>query len=41
MPWTTPQLPADYLIDYVRVWQRKDLASALDGKQPAPKPKSK
>ena len=26
------QLPADYLIDYVRVWQRKDLASDVDGK---------
>jgi beta-glucanase (GH16 family) len=25
------QLPADYLIDYVRVWQRKDLASEVDG----------
>jgi beta-glucanase (GH16 family) len=29
------QLPADYLIDYVRVWQRKDLASAEDGGPPA------
>ena len=28
------QLPADYLIDYVRVWQRKDLASEVDGLQP-------
>jgi beta-glucanase (GH16 family) len=27
------QLPADYLIDYIRVWQRRDLASAVDGKQ--------
>ena len=35
------QLPADYLIDYVRVWQRKDLASAADGKQPAAKAESK
>jgi len=25
------QLPADYLIDYVRVWQREDLASGGDG----------
>lgn len=25
------QLPADYVIDYVRVWQRKDLASPVDG----------
>lgn len=30
-------LPADYIIDYVRVWQRKDLASAADGKQAQPK----
>ena len=35
------QLPADYLIDYVRVWQRKDLASSADGYQPAPKPEKK
>jgi beta-glucanase (GH16 family) len=34
------QLPADYLIDYVRVWQRKDLASAVDGLQSA-KPQAK
>jgi len=25
------QLPVDYVIDYVRVWQRKDLASEVDG----------
>ena len=25
------QLPVDYVIDYVRCWQRKDLASAVDG----------
>ncbi len=25
------QLPADFVIDYVRVWQRKDLASDVDG----------
>lgn len=25
------QLPADFVIDYVRVWQRKDLATAEDG----------
>jgi hypothetical protein len=31
------QLPADFVVDYVRVWQRKDLASAADGpKMPAP-----
>jgi hypothetical protein len=35
------QLPADYLIDYVRVWQRKDLASSADGYQPTPKPEKK
>ncbi|MGB8355431.1 MAG: family 16 glycosylhydrolase [Chthoniobacteraceae bacterium] len=30
------QLPVDYVIDYVRVWQRKDLASSVDGyKSPA------
>jgi beta-glucanase (GH16 family) len=31
------QLPADYLVDYARAWQRKDLMSAADGKQPASK----
>jgi beta-glucanase (GH16 family) len=35
------QLPADFVIDYVRVWQRKDLASSVDGYQPAPKPEKK
>lgn len=30
------QLPADFVLDYVRVWQRKDLASPVDGKQVAP-----
>ena len=35
------QLPADYLIDYVRVWQRKDLASGADGLQAAPKTEKK
>jgi beta-glucanase (GH16 family) len=31
------QLPDDFVIDYVRVWQRKDLASPADGKKaPAP-----
>lgn len=29
------QLPADFVIDYVRVWQRKDLASAADGPKAA------
>jgi beta-glucanase (GH16 family) len=27
------KLPDDFIIDYVRVWQRKDLASAVDGKK--------
>jgi beta-glucanase (GH16 family) len=31
------KLPDDYIIDYVRVWQRKDLASAVDGPQPPAK----
>ena len=26
------KLPADFVIDYVRVWQRRDLASSTDGK---------
>ncbi len=30
------QLPADFLIDYVRVWQRKDLASPADGPKAPP-----
>jgi beta-glucanase (GH16 family) len=34
------QLPVDYLIDYVRVWQRKDLASEADGLKSAPKPEA-
>jgi beta-glucanase (GH16 family) len=28
------QLPADFVVDYVRIWQRQDLASSLDGKIP-------
>jgi beta-glucanase (GH16 family) len=35
------QLPVDYPIDYVRVWQRKDLTSELDGYKSAPKPEEK
>ncbi len=35
------QLPADYLIDYVRVWQRKDLASDADTRAGAVKPDMK
>ena len=31
------RLPDDFLIDWVRVWQRKDLASPTDGPQPAAK----
>jgi beta-glucanase (GH16 family) len=31
------KLPDDYIIDYVRVWQRKDLASPADGPQPPAK----
>lgn len=31
------QLPADLIIDYVRIWQRGDLASEVDGFQPASK----
>ncbi len=33
------QLPSDFALDYVRVWQRRDLASAADGYQPQPAPK--
>lgn len=36
-PVDDTQLPADYCIDYVRVWQRKDLASGDDGFAPASK----
>lgn len=32
------QLPVDYVIDYVRVWQRKDLASPADGYKSAATP---
>ncbi len=37
-PLDDAQLPSDFIIDYVRVWQRKDLASDADGKKPAPPP---
>jgi beta-glucanase (GH16 family) len=34
-PLDDEQLPADFVIDYVRAWQRKDLATDADGfKQP-------
>lgn len=32
------KLPDDFMIDYVRVWQRRDLASPEDGKKPPLKP---
>jgi beta-glucanase (GH16 family) len=32
-PIDDSKLPDDFIIDYVRVWQRKDLASAADGKE--------
>jgi beta-glucanase (GH16 family) len=28
------QLPADFIVDYIRVWQRKDLATPEDGPKP-------
>jgi beta-glucanase (GH16 family) len=28
------QLPADFVVDYIRVWQRKDLATPEDGPKP-------
>lgn len=34
-PLDPATLPADLVIDYVRVWQRKDLASPEDGVKPA------
>jgi beta-glucanase (GH16 family) len=33
-PLDDAQLPGDFVIDYVRVWQRKDLASPGDGPKP-------
>lgn len=33
-PIVDAELPADMVIDYVRAWQRKDLASELDGPMP-------
>lgn len=33
-PIDDAQLPSDFVIDYVRVWQRADLASAVDGPKP-------
>ena len=31
VPIDETMLPADYVIDYIRVWQRKDLATPEDG----------
>jgi len=28
------QLPADYTVKYIKVWQRKDLATPEDGPKP-------
>ena len=33
-PLDPAKLPDDFIIDYVRVWQRKDLASPADGPKP-------
>ena len=33
-PLDDKQLPADFVVDYIRVWQRKDLASPEDGPKP-------
>lgn len=33
-PIDDARLPADFIVDYVRVWQRKDLASPLDTRRP-------
>ena len=33
-PFTDEGLPADYVIDYVRAWQRADLATPEDGSKP-------
>ncbi len=33
-PVDDAQLPADFVVDYLRVWQRKDLASPDDGPKP-------
>lgn len=34
VPLDPEQLPADFVIDYVRAWQRKDLATPADGPKP-------
>jgi len=33
-PVNDAQLPADFLVKYIRVWQRKDLATPDDGPKP-------
>jgi len=33
-PLDDSQLPGDFVVDYVRAWQRSDLASAVDGPKP-------
>lgn len=33
-PIDDSQLPSDFIIDYIRVWQRADLASEVDGPKP-------
>jgi beta-glucanase (GH16 family) len=33
-PLDDKQLPADFVLDYIRAWQRKDLASLADGYKP-------
>jgi len=37
-PLEDAKLPDDFIIDYVRVWQRKDLSSPTDGKLPSAPP---
>lgn len=37
-PLDDAQLPAEWVIDYVRVWQRQDLASPVDGPKGKPSP---
>jgi len=34
-PVDDAQLPDDFVVDYIRIWQRQDLASAVDGPIPA------
>ena len=33
-PLDDRKLPADFVLDYIRVWQRQDLASPEDGPKP-------